>query len=844
MFRIIAAGLGALLVAQAGEIELPATALERDAPVRAIYRTNQLGTGDGTLHVRWTDVYGRLVEDRKLPFQLTDENEIRFDLDLRRAAAMKNTLEVRFDFEGRNQKGEKDVRSEKASVSFVARPPDRVWSDYKVIMWQNHPAERFVKLKPLGITGGMYSGRARTPPDFLLNNDLRWYAENIATDFYAEYHRYRPDRRPNWSFYEALELYKKDPTSKEAFKRHPSLSDPVWREKIKQRLIESARFHAPYRPIFYSLGDETGIADLTQYWDFDFSDHSLTAMREWLKSRYGTLAALNAQWETHFSKWPLVMPDTTNEAMKRTDDNFSSWSDHKEWMDIAFAGALKMGTDAIRSVDPGAYVSIGGAQMPGWGGYDYALLTDALTAMEPYDIGNNVEIIRSLNPKLPMVTTAFARGPWEKHRVWYELMHGSRGIILWDDKSEYVGKDLSIGDRGREAEPYYNEIGRGVGALLINSQRLSDPIAIHYSQPAMRINWMIEQRPRGEAWINRKASTERMDSQFMRLRESWCRLIEDLGLQYNFVSNGQLEGGELIRGGYRVLVLPRSYALSQKEAESIRTFVAQGGNVIADGEPGAYDEHSRKLPKGRLADLFSAGSRAILMKQDFLSYHQDRLVNKEGPVHSSMARVLTGMGVRPKVAVTGADGLPVVGVETHRYRNGGVEILGLLSNPQLRVNELGPPEFKSNERFEKPQAVEITLPATRHVYDIRAGKYLGEKNKWTVTIDPYEPVLYALSPGALATLALDAPARVRRGESAQLGVRFDGDDNAAKHVIRIDVADPGGKAVPQYSGNVIAVAGPTMRLLPFAANDTAGVWEIRAHDLLSGQTKTVQIELY
>ena len=65
------------------------------------------------------------------------------------------------------------------------------------------------------------------------------------------------------------------------------------------------------------------------------------------------------------------MPPTTNEAMKRPDDNFSSWCDFKEWMDVGLCAALKMGNDAVRSVDPEAYVGIGGGQMPGWGGYDY-----------------------------------------------------------------------------------------------------------------------------------------------------------------------------------------------------------------------------------------------------------------------------------------------------------------------------------------------------------------------------------------------------------------------------------------------------------------------------------------
>ena len=118
-------------------------------------------------------------------------------------------------------------------------------------------------------------------------------------------------------------------------------------------------------------------------------------------------------------------------------------------MDIAYAAALKMGADAVRSVDPQAYVGIGGGQMPGWGGYDYSRITSSLNAIEPYDIGNNIEIIRSLNPGMVVMTTSFARGPWEKHRVWYELLHGNRGLIIWDDKAAFIGR----GQRRRRARP-------------------------------------------------------------------------------------------------------------------------------------------------------------------------------------------------------------------------------------------------------------------------------------------------------------------------------------------------------------------------------------------------------
>ena len=275
-------------------------------------------------------------------------------------------------------------------------------------------------------------------------------------------------------------------------------------------------------------------------------------------------------------------------------------------MDIAYAAALKMGADAVRSVDPQAYVGIGGGQMPGWGGYDYSRITRSLNAIEPYDIGNNIEIIRSLNPGMVVMTTSFARGPWEKHRVWYELLHGNRGLIIWDEKDAFVQKEDCSGERGREARQVLQRTARRRSGALIISSRLPIPIAIHYSQPSMRIEWMLAQRPKGAAWMTRNSSTER-DSKFLRLRESWCRLIEDQGLQYNFVSYDQVAQGELLKRGYKVLILPESSTLSQAEANAIRDFVAQGGIAIADGDAG----HIRRTQPQAAAILVGRSLRRI-----------------------------------------------------------------------------------------------------------------------------------------------------------------------------------------------------------------------------------------
>jgi len=831
-------------------------AAERSSPVHAIFRTSPLATGTGNLSIEWTDTYGRVVERRTIPVELNDESDIGFDLDLRRAEAMQNQVHAHLVFDGHHPKGDADHREQDAQATFIAKPPVHSWWDYAVIMWQNHSAEMFGKLKELGINGSEYGGRDRTAPEFLLKNDLRWYAENIATDFYSSYHHYFPDRDTGWEFKQARAAHQKDPASLEPFKRHPSLTDAAWLTRIRDRVVESARFFSPYRPFFYSLGDETGVGELEAAWDFDFSDESLVPMRDWLRQHYGTLARLNAQWGSNFTSWNEVTPMTTDQAMKRGDDNFSAWADFKEWMDICYANALKLGTDAVHSVDPEAYVGIGGGQMPGWGGYDYSRIVKSLTAIEPYDIGNNIEIIRSLNPAMVVLTTAFAHGPWEQQRVWYELLHGNRGLILWDDKSEYVNAAGESQPRGRETSAYYNELRNGVGALLINSQRQADPIAIHYSQPSMRVEWMLESRPRGGAWSTRTARDERTDNNFMRLRESWCRLIEDSGLQYKFVSYDQVEQSELLRGGFRVLILPHSSSLSALEAQQIHDFVAQGGVAIADGDVGTFDQHGRRLKESQLGDVFGkpgdgpvtehafGRGRAVLLKTNLIDYHRERVLQRGLETRDLVARLLRDSGISPAFKITGEDGKAPAGVELHQFKNGDVTVLGLLSNPDLRVDELGPPDFQSNEHFARKRDLKVTLPEPMFAYDVRANKVLGSHRELTVQLEPYEPVIYALSRRPQPHLMLRAPDRTARGETAYIGISLDGAASAQVHIVHLEVTDPSGRVVSCYSGNLRAPGGYAAWAIPVAYNDLTGKWNVRAKDVLTGDIQIAPLEIY
>src|SRR5579862_9530947 len=110
------------------------------------------------------------------------------------------------------------------------------WSDYQVILWQPSNTAQCESLKAIGITAGTVTPRDRDHPAAALDEQIapllacgeRWYVENIATDFYAAYHRWSGDRPVNWRFIAIKDAYQKDPQDRAALIRDPSLSDPHW----------------------------------------------------------------------------------------------------------------------------------------------------------------------------------------------------------------------------------------------------------------------------------------------------------------------------------------------------------------------------------------------------------------------------------------------------------------------------------------------------------------------------------------------------------------------------------------------------------------------------------------
>jgi hypothetical protein len=715
------------------------------------------------------------------------------------------------------------------------------WSDFQIIMWQPQTPAAWAALKRLGVTAGMVKSNRRAQPNAyvegqvkaLTSADMRWYLEDIATDFYSTYHEYTEGRPVNWRFQEVKRRYKENPNDPSVFIREPSLSDSKWLDRISHRLFANVRAFRRYKPLFYNLADEPGIADLSAFWDFDFSPPSLAGMREWLRRRYGSLARLDAEWGARFRSWNKVVPETTDQAMLRSDQNFAPWADFKEWMDVAFARALRTGTEAVHAADPNAVAAIEGAQIPGWGGYDYSRLPKAVDAIEVYDHGENLELVRSFNPRAVLLTTSFpkaaaiAAGRYEAHRVWRELLRGTRGLILWDPKGEFVDAKGKIGPRGREAAPYFREIRGGLGALLINSKRHFDPAAILYSPMSWRIEWLLDHGD--TAWSSRGARSEYEDDPVRIAIRNYTGALEHVGLQPRFVSARELEEGELDRIPYRVLILPRTIALSDAAAARIRGFIDKGGTVLADGEPGLFDEHGKKRATPLLSGIFGRSGqrrgRAIRLAARRLD---------DCPVRRGLAQLLAAAGVKAPFPLTGADGEPSADVETYVFQNGRVAILALLREP-VALQGCG-----KVAREDGRETVVVKLPRPYQIYDVRAQRALGRHARIAVPIGLVGPTILALAPNRLAAPEISGPSRAAQGDKLLFRIALP-HTSAARDVVHFSVVDPSGRVVLHYSKNLILRGGEATAVLPLALNDPTGTWRLRARDVMAGAAAVAEL---
>jgi len=599
--------------------------------------------------------------------------------------------------------------------------------------------------------------RTTNSPVFPVQHDLRFHASNILYSLLGFYHR---DLK-RWRQIKAAQRAARGPIK---LARHRCLSSPKEEKFIADILTAAAMRHRPYKPLFYGIGDEIGIGNMSAPADLCASKWCLGRFRAWLQKRYGRLERLNAQWETSYRSWDEVEMYSTWQALGRAETgNFSPWADRLEFMDTVLAGAVALGARTVRKIDPEARCAITGVQAPSCWGYDLWKLTRVVDVMTPYNIGEGPDVILSFyndGRDGKVVDPGFGRSGED---LWRAFIRGYDMVQQWDQFATTYSKLIDIEARrltafGRKVKEFADWVHAGPGRLRNRAVRARDPVAILYSQPSLRGNWILEIVGRkdvpqtGEDWASRDSWTVRQKELSFRVRLSWMMWTHDIGIWPKWVDVSQVDEGYLIEHGYKVLILPRAVALSDRTAEAVRRFVEAGGTVIADSWPGIMDGACRVRPRGVLDDLFgvrrgdyrridvrrmpaagkgvtagpfvlpffafektlraeagrAAGSfqgadvaitrtvgkgKAVYLNFNLEEYFLQRFYPKMvEPARQYLAALLAEAGVRPlfPLSLPGSDKpFHPVGHETAVYRSGRGYLVGVMIHPTVRTSELG-----------------------------------------------------------------------------------------------------------------------------------------------------------
>ena len=439
-----------------------------------------------------------------------------------------------------------------------------------------------------------------------------------------------------------------------------------------------------------------------------------------MQSQYATLDALNAEWATAFPTWDEIRPELTDAAIARPDQNFAAWSDFKAWMDVAFARAVRAGTEAVHEADPQAIAGLEGAQVPGWGGYDYALLARTVDLMEIYDYGEALDLAFAFNPTLIPLRTSFGRGPREVHAAWRHVLHGGRGMVVWDEADDVVASDGSAGPRGLEIAALARAV-TPIAALLHTARPDPDPVAILHDQTSFRVQWLLNRRAADHDWAARDAEREYDDNAWRASRRIMTRRLAEIGIQPRFVSNASLPASlnaALTDGSVKILLLPHTIALPDATLQAIARFRAAGGTVLADTEPGLYDGHGRRRPAPPLPEI----PHPQPMRPDGDETTPSML--------DSLATLLRTAGVSPRLGMIGPDRTTATGVEVRWYRHPRGQILAL----------------QAGRPWGAPQRIAIRLPAQMAVTDLRTGVPISLTDRFEIAIDGVEPTVLLLAP--------------------------------------------------------------------------------------------------
>lgn len=647
-------------------------------------------------------------------------------------------------------------------------------------------------------------------------------------------------------------------------------NDPKYREEVKKRIQNVVGFMKNYGAMDYTLTDELSITHFGDAYDFCFCEHCLKAFREWVKPQYKSLEELNQSYGTNFASWEEVRPVTAKEAREK--GKWAGWADHRRFNEEGLAGFVRWIRSEIRKIQPDATISLSGTQTPGpYNGHDVWLRCQVFDNLWSYG-GGQIIMHHSFNPSLKQVPWGGygSSGASLKHKLWENVFEGSQGCCFWWFPIN-LNPDFTMNPCSSSWKEAAEDLAQGIWKTISTARLENYGVAIYYSQTSIQAAYTLD-----------------ASSTFDANRNAWVEILKKNHISVYFISYQQVEEGKLLYPEIKVLILPYTISLSEKEAEEIKRFVRSGGTVIADMQTGICDRHCRPYKRGILDEVFGI-SRAnfdvspvvengiwnrvknwdflvdmpVQLQEPGLSvttgnvlyragntpgvivnnygkgkawYFNFNLSKFETLVKKSQHKVLLDFvkevlvqsGIKPYVMVLDEKGQIEDECQVFIYKQGAGYFVGLL------------PDIVFADQTESKKG-KLIVPSGYKIFDMRKRTPVNTEQ---IILEPGIAHFYSLLPYSVEEINVNIPSEVKAGDVVNVSVSLNtGGKTPLSHVIRIEFYNPEGEQVYWYSKNIVTSKGKSEYQILLPLNAVYGKWKVVARDVFTGIEKTKEFEV-
>lgn len=376
---------------------------------------------------------------------------------------------------------------------------------------------------------------------------------------------------------------------------------------------------------------------------FCFCDGTQARFRKWLEKKYGSLENLNSAWYRNFTEWTQVEAPRFSTILSYTD--FIDW---KTFIYEKLVQDMQARYDAIRRVDKTHLITahaVGASlfQSPHVG----AGATDDFLMARPLDYyGVSIYPKHNLPQTAWSVTTLrtvmdFTRSANRENGGWYvgELQAGLGTIALQvsdpvtsDDHRIWTWSAIAKGAKGVNIYAYYPmSSGYEAGGYgLINLDGTLTERAVNAGTIAEVVNrdqqLFLEATPvKAEIGIVYNPQTQMVGG--MQRNDFPAAMSQSLigyfqtfanhNIPVDFIHRKHIENNDFSQ--YKLIIIPYPIMFTREAASGLRSFVKNGGYVLAEARIGWNDDRgyaSEIIPGLGMHDIFGVRENEIRMRDN------------------------------------------------------------------------------------------------------------------------------------------------------------------------------------------------------------------------------------